>query len=296
MGHIRNLAKGVLHSGRPDPRLYQIASLGSLLAYGLTWLQFDVPLHHIGLTLASAWSAQYMATRWARLPAFDATSALISALSLCLLFRTSHPAAVVLSALLAVGSKFLFRWKGKHLFNPTGLALASLSTAGLGWLSPGQWGQTAWLGFFVACLGSLVVTRAARADVTLAFLLFYVGALVTRTLYLGDPFAIPRHQLDSGSLLIFAFFMISDPKTTPDSRTGRIFLALAVALLGVGVQFGLYRANGPLWGLVACAPLVPLLDHLFPGPRFAWSDPTGRAAVASHLVPAPCSPTQRSCP
>ena len=40
--------------------------------------------------------------------------------------------------------------------------------------------------------------------------------LLARAFWLGDPLAIPLHQMQSGSLLIFAFFMISDPRTTPD--------------------------------------------------------------------------------
>ena len=49
--------------------------------------------------------------------------------------------------------------------------------------------------------------------------------------------AIPLHQLQSGSLLIFAFFMISDPKTTPASRLARFFFALAVAALAHYLAF-----------------------------------------------------------
>ena len=33
-----------------DPRLYQIASLGTLLTYGLLWLHFDVSILQIALT------------------------------------------------------------------------------------------------------------------------------------------------------------------------------------------------------------------------------------------------------
>ena len=38
------------------------------------------------------------------------------------------------------------------------------------WVSPGQWGSVAFFGFLIACLGGLVVNRAARSDVTFAFL------------------------------------------------------------------------------------------------------------------------------
>ena len=257
-----------------DPRLYQIASLSTLLLYGLLWLHFDVSVLQIAVTIGAALLTQYAGTRYFNLPSFDPRSPLISALSLCLLLRTNDLPVAALAAFIAIGSKFIIRWKGKHLFNPTNLALVVMLAGGLGWISPGQWGQVAWFGFLIACLGSLVVTRAARADVTLAFLGFYVGLLVTRALWLGDPLTIPLHQIESGALLIFAFFMISDPKTTPDSRTGRVVYALIVAIAALYVQFGLFRPNGPLWALIVCAPLVPLFDRLLPGSHYDWANPS----------------------
>jgi len=278
-------------SKRLDPRLYQIASLSTLLIYGLFWLHFDVSVWQIVVTLATALLTQYAATQFYNLPTFDPRSPLISALSLCLLLRTNDPAVAALAAFFAIGSKFLIRWGDKHIFNPTNLALAVMLASGLGWISAGQWGQAAWFGFLVANLGSLVVTRAARADVTIAFLAFYVGLLFARAIWLGDPLTIPLHQIESGALLIFAFFMISDPKTTPDSRTGRIVYALIVALAALYVQFGLFRPNGPLWGLIACAPLVPLIDRLLPGSRYAWSNPSPDYSVVRTLHPVPVSPS-----
>lgn len=201
---------------RQDPRLYQIASLGILLAYGLCRLHFDLSIWQAAVTIGTALLTQYAATRLFNLPFFDPKSALVSSLSLCLLLRTNNLTIAALAAFIAIASKFLFRWRNTHLFNPTNLALAVVVAGGLGWISPGQWGQAAWFAFLIACLGSLVVTRAARADVTLAFLAFYVGLLFIRAGWLGDPFTIPLHQVESGALLIFAFFMISDPKTTPD--------------------------------------------------------------------------------
>ncbi len=280
-----NLHRLKTHLSALDPRLYQIASLSTLLLYGLGWLHFEVSPRQIALTIGTALLTQYAGTRFYDLPSFDPKSALISALSLCLLLRTDHLEVAALAAVIAIGSKFVIRWKGKHIFNPTNLALVVMIGGGLGWISPGQWGQVAWFGFLIACLGSLVVTRAARADVTLAFLAFYVGLLIARALWLGDPLTIPLHQIESGALLIFAFFMISDPKTTPDSRAGRIIYALLVTLAALYVQFGFFRPNGPLWGLIACAPLVPLIDRLLPAVRYDWSRPTtGQPSVPVPLV------------
>jgi enediyne biosynthesis protein E5 len=267
-----------------DPRLYQIASLTTLLCYGLLWLHFDVPIVQIALTVGAALLTQYAGTTLYKLPAFDPLSAIVSAIGLCLFLRTNHPAVGALAAAIAIGSKFIIRRQKKHIFNPTNLALLLIMTSGLGWISPGQWGQTAWFGFLIACLGSVVVTRAVRADVTVSFLGCYFGLLTVRALWLGDPLTIPIHHIQSGTLLIFSFFMITDPKTTPDSRPGRLCFTFLVALAAMYVQFVLFRPHAPLWGLLMCSPLVPVIDLCFRGSRYDWSRP------ADGHVPAPDIP------
>jgi enediyne biosynthesis protein E5 len=255
-----------------DPRLYQILVLSCLLVYGVTRLDLEVKPGRALLLLATTLLTQYACTRVWRLPAFDPRSALISGLSLCLLLRTNSTALAVLAAGVTIGSKFLLRIRGKHLFNPTnfGLVALMLATGGAVWVSPGQWGSAAFFAFLIACLGGLVVNRAARSDVTYAFLFCYLAVLFARALWLGQPLAIPLHQLGSGAFLIFTFFMISDPKTTPDSRAGRIFFALLVALGAGFVHFVLFRPNGLLLSLAFLSPAVPLIDLLLPGERYVW--------------------------
>ena len=254
-----------------DPRLYQILLLAALLVYGVTRLELEIQPLRALLLLATALLTQYACTRLWRLPAFDPRSALISGLSLCLLLRTNSVALAVLAAVVTIASKFVLRIRGKHVFNPTnfGIVATMLLTGGV-WVSPGQWGSAAFFAFLVACLGGLVVNRAARSDVTYAFLAFYLAVLFGRALWLGQPAAIPLHQLESGAFLIFTFFMISDPKTTPDSRAGRVLFALLVALGAGFVHFVLYRPNGLLLSLAFLAPAVPLIDLLLPGKRYAW--------------------------
>ena len=49
---------------------------------------------------------------------------------------------------------------------------------------------------------------------------------------------------------------------------------LFAALVAFGawyVQFRLFRTNGLLWSLAACSTVVPLIDRLVPGARYAWT-------------------------
>jgi len=268
-----------------DPRLYQIGTLASLLVYGMARLEFDVAPWQVALLLTAALGTQCVGDRLTGNPTrftSSARSALISGLSLCLLLRTDRPDLAAAAAIVTIASKFLIRIRGKHVFNPTngGIVAMLLLTRDV-WVSPGQWGATAFFAFLLACVGSLVVNRAARMDVTFAFLAAYCALLFGRSLYLGEPLAIPVHRLESGALLLFAFFMISDPKTTPDSAPARLLFGAVVAFGAWYVQFRLFRTNGLLWSLALCAPLVPVLDRLLPGRRFAWTAPRHIPAPAA---------------
>jgi len=256
---------------RVDPRIYQIATLAGLLGYGVFWLDLDVRAATAVTLLATALVTQLACTWLTGRGRFDPRSALISALSLCLLLRTGSLGLAMLTAVVAIASKFVVRIRDKHVFNPTNGALVAmmLVTAEV-WVSPGQWGSGLVFAFLLASAGGLVVNRAARADVTLAFLACWMGLLVARSLGLGEPLAIPLHRLQNGALVLFAFFMISDPKTTPDSRAGRLMFAVLVALGAYVVQFRLFWTNGLLWSLAVCSLAVPVIDRLLPGRPYEW--------------------------
>ncbi|HEX7232920.1 MAG TPA: RnfABCDGE type electron transport complex subunit D [Candidatus Binatia bacterium] len=258
-----------------DPRYYQIAVLGSLLFYGVAWLGFDIGAPDIAILLGTVIGTQFLCTKFLSRSAFDSRSALISGLSLCLLLRTNDSILTILTAMITIASKFLLRWKGKHIFNPTNFGIVAMLALGGGvWVSPAQWGSQLQFAFLMSCLGGMVIHRAMRSDVSLTFILFYAGILFLRAGWLGDPWSIPVKQLQSGALLLFTFFMISDPKTTPDSRSGRMLFAFLVAVGAAYVQFALYRTNGLLWSLAVCSMLTPLIDHVSPGKKYQWLDPS----------------------
>ena len=279
-----------------DPRDFQVAALTTLLVLGKLAFGFDVSWLQVGVTLTSALAWQWLATRmgWpsttgaSTSPSFEWKSALISGLSLCLLLRTRVLVWAAIAGVVAVGSKFVLRVPRaggggtKHLLNPTNGAIVLLLLCGAPvWVSPAQWGHHLPLAFGVAGFGILVVHRSARSDVSLAFLAAWAALLFGRAAWLGQAWAAPLHQLENGSLALFAFHMISDPKTTADSRAGRIVFACLVAAGAGLVQFALFRTNGLLWSLAACSLFVPILDRWLPGRGFEWSAPRGPAQAGA---------------
>jgi Na+-transporting NADH:ubiquinone oxidoreductase subunit NqrB len=276
-GHIRALLGCAMRGSSllADGRHFQIAALGTLVALSFFWLDFGAKPLASGLAIAGTLATQALCTRLWRLPRLDLRSPLITGFSLSLLLRADEPLLFALAGLLAIGSKFLLRIDGKHIWNPAGFAIVALLLFAPDhvWLSPGQWGAEIWFATLLVFFAILVLQASARADIALFFLASHAALLVARALWLGDPLAIPLHQLESGSLLIFAFFMITDPKTTPDARIARLALAVAVAGLAHYLAFFLQMRPALYLALAVVSLAVPALDRLFRAERFAWTRP-----------------------
>jgi len=260
-----------------DPRIFQILFLGILLAAGAWLRDFSLSTAQIVLTFAAAIIVQHLSFGMRPDAPRSYRSAVITALSLTLLLRADnlwvHPAA----ACAAIFSKSIIRPRGKHLFNPAtfGVMFAMLLLPGA-WISPGQWGQDVALAGWMIALGAFVAMRARRADISWSFLAFYVGALALRVAYLGQRWVVLEHQLLNGALLLFAFFMISDPMTSPNHPRARAMHSALVAAIAFTWQFGFYAHNGMLWALFLAAPMVPMWDALWPAPKYGWTQSGGK--------------------
>jgi len=253
-----------------DARHYQIGALGTLLILNLAWLDFGADPRACAVLVASCLLTQLAASRIVGIPV-ELRSALITSFSLSLLLRTDALWLYAAAGAIAMGSKFLVRIDGKHLFNPATIAIVALVFGtDRAWVTPGQWGAELWFAALLGFLALLVLQRARRADIALFFLAAHGGLLSARALYLGDPLAIPLHQLESGSLLLFAFFMISDPKTIPDSRLGRLIFAFGVAALAHYLAFFGQMRPALYVALALFAFLVWPIDRILPAARHSW--------------------------
>lgn len=264
---------------RLDPRYFQVIFQAIFLSYGILMLGWKADWIHYSMSIGGCLLFQYTADsikakRLLHPAEFDrwGFSILISAMSLCLLLKTNHWYTSLLAAFLSVGSKYIFRWNRKHIFNPSAFGIvATLLLTSDAWLSPGQWGSNAVIFFGVVTLGTIVVTRVQKLDVSLAFLFTFVGLLYWRQVYvLGWPMDHFMHSVSTGSLLLFTFFMISDPRTSPNHPVARILWAVLIAAIAFYYAAFKWKYNTIIWVLVAAAPLVPLLDKLFGGKDFHW--------------------------
>ena len=253
-----------------DPRLFQIATLTGLLTLSITRFDSGASLAQLGTTALAALATQGVAG-WVEGRRPDWRSPLITALSLTLLLRTHSPALWAASGVIGIGAKFALRLRGKHLFNPACCAIVTLLATRLVWVSPGQWGALAWGAAALASAAVLVLSRARRLDIALAFLGGWALLLALRCISLGDPWTIPLHQMQSGALLVFAFFMVTDPRSTPDARSARVVFALCVAALGHLLQFHWQVREGLFYALMTVALLTPLFDIAVPAGRFTWT-------------------------
>ncbi|MBV8839697.1 MAG: RnfABCDGE type electron transport complex subunit D [Alphaproteobacteria bacterium] len=267
-----------------DARHYQIAALSTLLVFNFGWIDFGARLENSALALLAALVTQFVCAYFTKTP-LDLRSPLITGLSLSLLLRADEPWIHAAAGVIAIASKFLLRLDGKHIFNPAGFAIVVLLFAAAShvWISPGAWGSTVWLVALLCFFAILVLGAARRADIAVFFFGTHAALLLARAIWLGDPFAIPLHQLQSGSLLIFTFFMISDPRTSPDSRLGRFIFAASVAALAHYMAFFMQMRPALYVALIALSPFILLIDRILPAQRFAWSvsrsRPTAQGAV-----------------
>ena len=275
-----------------DARDYQILFLSLFLFLGIgtrDWtLRWDLMVSTITVCLLTQWFLAAVVNyskaqqEWnfqpLNLQLFSRTtlsglrSAMITGLSLCLLLRANDQSTMAVAACLAIASKFIFRYQGKHFFNPANFGIiAALILTQDAWVSPGQWGADWWYLLLFTCTGGMLLKRVGRGDTSAAFLFAYGGMMALRNSWLGWTWDVWYHQLMNGSLLLFAFFMLTDPRSIPNARVGRLIWAISIAVVAFVLQEQFYLSTAIFWALFAVAPLTVVLDYIWSAPWFSWS-------------------------
>lgn len=210
-------------------------------------------------------------------------SAFISCLSLVLLLRVSNPSYYLVAMFLALGSKVIFRDStGRHFFNPSNFAIVFLLIFSEEvWLDHGYWGRELVYLLIPVSLFLLVSSERKVYQTSLVFLAIYLGMGFLRNLYIGDPFNIFIHQYLHVSLFVFAFFMISDPRTTPNAYRGKVLFCFMVSLFAIVWDGILYLRNGLFMGLFFTTMFTPLINKIFIGEPYQWKEKSQQALSVS---------------
>jgi len=119
-------------------------------------------------------------------------------------------------------------------------------------------------------MGGIVLKRVGRWDTSATFFLSYAGLELFRNLYLGWSLDVLAHRLMSGSLLLFAMFMITDPRSIPNAKTARLIWAVAIAFLTFVLRNYFFMPEAVFIALFALSPLTVFLDYFYKAPRFTW--------------------------
>jgi Na+-transporting NADH:ubiquinone oxidoreductase subunit NqrB len=270
-----------------DARYFQVIFQGIFLCFGVCCFRFNT-----GWWLYATYFVTSMITQFAceiifaksRIIPFSLAwwkkyrtgipSVLITSLGLSLLLKTNIAAVAMLASVISILSKYILKYKGKSIFNPSALGIAfTVWITGDAWISPGQWGSGIVLLFGVCSLGFVITTKVQKADISIAFLGTFVALFFARqVIYQGWPMDYFVQSVSTGSLLLFSFFMITDPKTTPNHATARIIWAILVAVAAFYLTAFKFVNGAPILVLVCAQPFVPLFDKIFKAKKFEWKE------------------------
>ena len=245
-----------------DARDYQIIFLSVFFLLGVCTRDWSLKPIAIAITFATCWLTQICMVsifppatpqkheRWLSLK-----SATITALGLSLLLRSDSYSAIACASFLAITSKFIFRANDKHWFNPAnfGIVVVLLLDSFVGnshaWVSNGQWGEDSLYALVFLGLGGIVLKKVGRWDTSFMFLASYAILEGLRNLWLGWTWDVLAHRLTSGSLLLFALFMITDPRSIPNAKAARLILAFAIAVLAFIFRNVFFNADAMFYAL-----------------------------------------------
>jgi Na+-translocating ferredoxin:NAD+ oxidoreductase RnfD subunit len=199
-------------------------------------------------------------------------SAYISGISVGILVRSPDYWPYALCSLITITSKYVIRWKGRHLWNPSNFGICMLLL-----LAPYkfttlsiQWGNSLWPMIVVWVLGAFIVYRLQRLHITLTyvasfFLFSYLRSTITHDNFWAElaPITGPMYQL-------FIFFMITDPKTTVLTKKGQILVAFLVAAMECVLRLlhflvgskavDDFSVHAPYYALFIVGPLANILE------------------------------------
>jgi Na+-translocating ferredoxin:NAD+ oxidoreductase RnfD subunit len=198
-------------------------------------------------------------------------SAYITGISVGILCRTPEYWPFALTSAIAITSKYVIRWRGQHLWNPSNFSIAVMllivpeyfSTLGI------QWGNAVWPMLVVWVLGAAITYRVKRFHITATYVLSFIALSFVRSLVTGHPFFAELAPITGPMYQLFIFFMITDPKTTVKSKQGQILVAFLVAVMEMAFRLlqgvtpesmAILSIDAPYYALTVVGPAAMAID------------------------------------
>jgi Na+-translocating ferredoxin:NAD+ oxidoreductase RnfD subunit len=194
--------------------------------------------------------------RWPHL-----ASAYVSGISVGILVRSPAFWPYALCSAISILSKYVFRIKGRHIWNPTNfgvvamLVLAADSVAGLSI----QWGNNLLPMVLVWIFGTAILRAVGRLHITLTYLASFLILAWLRSVLVGQPLLAEISPVTGPMYQLFMFFMITDPKTTLSSKRGQIVVTILIAILEAVFRL-MQFVYAPFYALFIIGPIANLID------------------------------------
>ena len=188
-------------------------------------------------------------------------SAYISGISVGILLRSPAFWPYALCSVLAIMSKYVIRWRGRHLWNPSNFAISAmllLVPEYVATLSV-QWGNTIWPMLIVWALGVLIVLRVKRFHITATYVVSFVALSFIRSLITGHPFLAEVAPITGPMYQLFIFFMITDPRTTVKPRWAQCLVAFLVAVMEMALRL-VENVHAPYYALAIVGPIANAIE------------------------------------
>ncbi|MDE2848046.1 MAG: RnfABCDGE type electron transport complex subunit D [Gemmatimonadota bacterium] len=244
-----------------DPRYLSSGLITLILVFGQLYVGFLHDLSQLFTAIAAALAAELTLGRLLTGKWLNPASAYITGISCGILLRSLSLWPYAIASLLSILSKYVLRFRGRHLWNPSNLGICVVLFAAPGTVAAlgEQWGNDLWAMAVIWVLGSVILWRAKRFHVTFTYAVSFVALAYVRSMITGTPFLSEVAPITGPMYQLMAFFMVTDPATSVSSRNGRIGVAFLVALAEMVLR--LYEiVNAPLYALFLAGPAAKVLD------------------------------------
>jgi len=178
-----------------------------------------------------------------------------------------------MGSLIAITSKYVLTYRGRHLWNPTNLSFCALLMLAPGSVSilSHQWGNdvATWVVLFV---GTLIVWRARVLHITVTYVVSFLAlAWLRSAINPGQwPLAAEIAPLTGPMYMLLIFFMLTDPRTSVSRRGGRILVAVLIAVVECLIR--MLPMTGLLQGDERLLTAPPFFALFLVGPIAMWLD------------------------